>query len=180
MDIRSTPTTDVASEIDVKFAGKDCTVLSVTTTPSVESVIIAQIVDLDRAWVDYPVEVFFKLGTPLPASAWPDITASSISPRLVELSTSIGSSGGSQIYANVQGVGTEDSGKLMLVDSTGVDLCQGSVQVLQYGIVQCDTIIAPYTTPTTVGVKDISGVAPNNNIVYDNLAVTYGTFIGAD
>lgn len=73
-------------------------------------------------------------------------------PKLVSLSISEGSVGGSNITANIQGVGTATSG-LELVDSVnGNSLCT-KLTVLSYGKVQCQTIAGEIAAGTQFSVK---------------------------
>jgi len=70
----------------------------------------------------------------------------------VSLSISEGSVGGSNITANIQGVGTATSG-LELVDSVnGTSLCT-KLTVLSYGKVQCQTIAGEIAAGTQFSVK---------------------------
>jgi len=73
-------------------------------------------------------------------------------PKLVSISISEGSVGGSNITANIQGVGTATSG-LELVDSvSGSSLCT-KLTVLSYGQVQCQTIAGELAAGTQFSVK---------------------------
>jgi hypothetical protein len=72
-------------------------------------------------------------------------------PKLVSLSISEGSIGGSNITANIQGVGTATTG-LELVDPSGKSLCT-KLTVLSYGSVQCQTIAGEIADGTQLSVK---------------------------
>ena len=129
----------------------------------------AVIVDLERAFVDYTLEIFFSAGTPGPSDpAWATVGAASITPMLCELSTAEGSRSGSTIYARIQGVGSQDHGAVTLVRSTSsssggyTDLCAGPTTVIGYGIIQCDTVVGEVPPMTYVHVKTVSGGAVSN------------------
>lgn len=80
-------------------------------------------------------KLYFDIGIPANHSI---ITNNSLTlePRLVSLSINEGSVGGSNITANVQGVGTKTLG-LQLVDSaTGSSVCS-KLDIVSYGVVQC-------------------------------------------
>lgn len=73
-------------------------------------------------------------------------------PKLVSLSINEGSVGGSNITANIQGVGITTTG-LELVDSVnGSSLC-AKLTVLSYGVVQCQTKAGEIATGTQFSVK---------------------------
>jgi hypothetical protein len=60
-----------------------------------------------------------------------------LTPKLVSISPTTGSCGGTLIRANVQGVGKDSTG-IDIVDDAGASLCQ-SVEITGYGIVECWT-----------------------------------------
>ena len=143
----------------------------------------AVIVDLEYAFVDYTLEIFFSVGTPGPSDpAWATVGAASITPMLCQLSTAEGSRSGSTIYARIQGVGSQDHGAVTLVRSTSAssggssgytDLCAGPTTVIGYGIIQCDTVVGEVGSMPYVRVKTISGVAMSNL----STPVPYRTFV---
>jgi len=81
--------------------------------------------------------VFFDVGLPEGHHSVVANSTLTLTPKLVSISPSSGSSGGSVITAMVAGVGTATTG-LDLVDSTGSSICQ-SVSIVSYGKVLCHT-----------------------------------------
>jgi len=80
-------------------------------------------------------KMYFDIGIPENHSIVSNNTLT-LEPKLVSLSISEGSVGGTNITANIEGVGTSTTG-LELVDSvSGTSLCT-KVTVLSYGQVQC-------------------------------------------
>ena len=137
----------------------------------------ALIVDLDSAFTgqSYPIDVYFSQGASLPIGGLPDAPATAITPRIVDMSTNLGSIAGSRIYANVQGVGPADSENIMLILTYGgfppdQDLCD-EVTVVRNGLVSCFTKPGvwepqgPFAVKPTVRVKDISS-GPGGGTTY--------------
>ena len=80
-------------------------------------------------------KIYFDIGIPANHSIVSNTTLT-LEPKLVSLSIAEGSVGGTNITANIQGVGTSTTG-LQLVDSvTGTSLC-AKLTILSYGKVQC-------------------------------------------
>ena len=80
-------------------------------------------------------------------------TGISFEPKLLSLSTNTGSAAGSLITAVVKGVGIYD--KVTLYDDVnGIDMCQ-TAKVIDYGILECLTIVADITSPVQLSVKEI-------------------------
>ena len=138
----------------------------------------AVIVDLEYAFVDYALEIFFPAGTPEPADpSWATFPASSITPQLCQLSTAEGSLAGSTIYAQIHGVGSQDHGAVTLVRSGSAtsggytELCVGPTTVIEYGIIQCDTVPGALSS-VFVHVKTVAGGAVTN----PTAPVLYQTF----
>lgn len=96
-------------------------------------------------------KIYFDIGIPEGHAIVSNATLVT-EPKLVSLSISEGSVGGSNITANVQGVGTATSG-LELVDSvSGSSLCT-KLTILSYGEVQCQTIAGEIASGTQFSVK---------------------------
>ena len=73
-------------------------------------------------------------------------------PKLLSLSTNVGSAGGSLITAVVKGVGINDS--VTLIDSaTSDDLCE-TATVVSYGQLECLTKSGEQASTLTLSVKD--------------------------
>ena len=124
--------------------------------------------NLDEGLTDQIVEVYFSSGVPNGMNPSPTAV---FTPKIVELSTNEGSQAGSKIYANVQGVGINDS--VTLVDRTNTspanrDLCQ-TATVLRYGVVECNTKAEVIPTDIEVGVKNIDN---SQSYSYDGAQVT--------
>lgn len=80
-------------------------------------------------------KIYFDIGIPANHEIVSNNTLT-LEPKLVSLSVLEGSVGGTNITANIQGVGTSTTG-LELVDSvSGTSLCT-KLTVLSYGVVQC-------------------------------------------
>ena len=80
-------------------------------------------------------KIYFEKGNPDGAEL---IAANfSLTPKLMEVSPSSGSAGGSLITAVVPGVGIKTK-NIDLVDATGASICQ-KVTIVSYGQVQCLT-----------------------------------------
>ena len=96
-------------------------------------------------------KLYFDIGIPANHSIVSN-SSLTLEPKLVSLSIAEGSVGGTNITANVQGVGTSTTG-LELVDSvTGASLCS-KLAVLAYGVVQCQTIAGEIASGTQFAVK---------------------------
>lgn len=81
------------------------------------------------------IQVYFGLGLSPPSDVLdPEIK---LSPKLIDVSPSIGSTGGSNIILTVEGVGIDTKG-LEVLNSAGVSICQ-KVTILEYGKVECLT-----------------------------------------
>ena len=87
VDITDTET----SAVQVKVGGRYQTVLSVGPT-----LLVVKIDDLERGLIDQTVDVYFSVGIP---NGVDDDTAVVFTPKLVQLSTNVGSQAGSKIYA---------------------------------------------------------------------------------
>ena len=87
VDITDTET----SKVQVKVGGRYQTVLSVGPT-----LLVVKIDDLERGLIDQTVDVYFSVGIP---NGVDDDTAVVFTPKLVQLSTNVGSQAGSKIYA---------------------------------------------------------------------------------
>jgi len=165
--VTATGITDtVPADVVVMLGGKRQEVKAGTLTATGFTAVI---VDLEYAFVDYLLEIFFSAGTPGPSHpAWATVGAASITPMLCELSTAEGSRSGSTIYARIQGVGSQDHGAVTLVHSTSAssgpytDLCAGPTTVIGYGIIQCDTVDEVVAPLAYVHVKTVSGGAVSN------------------
>lgn len=78
-----------------------------------------------------------------------------MSPKLVDFSSNIGSTGGTILRANVQGIGPllNNSDVATLVDnSTGANLCD-KVWINEYGVLYCKTVKQVINNGTVVAVK---------------------------
>jgi hypothetical protein len=110
----------------------------------------AKIVNLDSGAGDLPIQIYFSFGLANPGSATPPLTlirpwivdVSKLSNNFVELSRA-----GSCIYANVQGVGVDDSNFIQLIDQTAgnAPLCE-EIEILKYGLVKCWTFSVNWQT----------------------------------
>ena len=98
-----------------------------------------------------------------------------VDPKLIDLSTSIGSEAGSTIYGVVIGRGVGDS--VTLTDATGNDICESSA-IIEYGLLECN--VAPGTISTGVLTpKDTAASASAAAIDSAAADTTFGT-VGSD
>jgi len=98
--------------------------------------------------------LYFPVGKPNGAS----IVAGKVelTPKLMEISPSSGSTGGSLITAKIAGVGAKTTG-LELVDSAGASICE-KVTIVKYGEVQCLTKAQEIPAASAIQVKHASKV----------------------
>jgi len=93
--------------------------------------------------------VYFPIGKPNGSKV---VAAKvSLTPKLMEISPSSGSTGGSLITATIAGVGVKTSG-LDLVDAAGASICQ-KVTIVSYGQVQCLTKAQEIPAASEIKVK---------------------------
>lgn len=79
------------------------------------------------------VKVYLPIGIPDGLSDLTVNTGITLTPKLLSVTPSVGSAGGSLITASVKGVGENTVG-VTLVNGNGVDIC-ASVVIPSYGIV---------------------------------------------
>ena len=95
-------------------------------------------------------------------------------PKLLSLSTNVGSAGGSLITAVVKGAGISDS--ITLIDSaTSDDLCE-TATVVSYGQLECLTKSGEQTSALTLSVKDTESGTEYACAAADQTACSYSTF----
>jgi hypothetical protein len=117
------------SEITMTIDGEAQTTTSATMSEAVFTVTNVTDGDLSN------IKVLFASGKPAGHSV---VDAGlSLTPKLVSISPSSGSVGGTLIRANIQGVGT-GSTLIDLLDQSGASMCE-SVEITAYGSVNCQT-----------------------------------------
>ena len=134
-----------ASTSELKIGGLDQPVHEFTTTR-----VAFRLTNLTSGSLS-SAKLYFDIGIPENHAVVANATLVT-EPKLVSLSISEGSIGGSNITANIQGVGTATTG-LELVDSaSGTSYCS-KLTVLSYGVVQCQTIAGEVAAGTQFSVK---------------------------
>jgi len=86
--------------------------------------------------------MYFNVGVPGPAGYKAmAATGVKLTPKFVSLLTKTGSPGGSTIVLNVQGVGRNDTVKMVQYEKAGSwkYLCKSKPTVIGYGRIECDT-----------------------------------------
>ena len=96
----------------------------------------------NKGWVLQNMALYFDVGTPKGFSTIIKGQNLTLTPKLVDISATNGSTEGTIIKANVQGVGPLDNqtGVATLVDnSTGASLCE-KAWMEEYGVLYCKTV----------------------------------------
>ena len=140
----SSPANDETT-VDVLIGGIAQTVTSVTDTE-----VVVQIDSLTGGDSSNTIEFYLAEGVPAGFNVPVFTNGITFQPKLVGLSTNLGSAAGSTIYAYIEGAGTADT--MMLRDGTGYDLCE-TATMLSYGLLECVTKPVAYDTVINVKVQ---------------------------
>jgi hypothetical protein len=116
------------------------------------------------------IEIYFQEGVPNGMNVAPFLNGVSFDPKLVDLSTSVGSEGGSTIYAVIEGRGINDS--VTLTNAAGVDLCASS-NMVEYSLLEC-TLAAGVVPSGQLKAKDTGSPSPAG-VVATAISNTYGS-----
>jgi hypothetical protein len=164
--ITGTDITDTTVDtVDVYVGGIKQEVISVTPT-SLE----VQIMELNAGAAAQDIEIYFQEGVPNGMNVAPFLNGVSFDPKLVDLSTSVGSEGGSTIYAVIEGRGINDS--VTLTNAAGVDLCASS-NMVEYSLLEC-TLAAGVVPSGQLKAKD-TGSPSAAGVVATAISNTYGS-----
>jgi len=118
------------------------------------------------------MKVTFPEGTPA-GHSFVD-AGTTLTPKLVSISPTTGSVGGTQVTANVQGVGLGTTG-IDIVDSSGTSIC-ASVTVQSYGSVLCETKKQEINV-SALKVSDGTNAYPSvTTLTYAQLTANAGSF----
>ena len=108
--------------------------------------------------------VYFDVGLPEGHHSVVRATTLELTPKLISISPSSGSIGGSVVTATVAGIGAATAG-VDLVDSSGASICQ-NVTIVSYGTVHC------LTMATAISEQNISVTVGSTNYSCENTTAT--------
>ena len=135
-----------------------------------------EIIEIDKALTASALDLYLESGIPHGMTDF--FSGVTFHPKLLSLSTNVGSAAGAIIQATVKGVGVGDSVDLINA-ATGDSICE-RITVIHFGIVECLTLPSEIEEVISIDVLDLANTVIYGCASQDLTECQYKTFDSAD